>query len=223
MADIKINGNTYTGVTKLLAKKSDGNGEQAFVIPELESRTVNLGSSAPSSVTPSAGKDGISSVDFSIDSTVIAPGNIAKGVTVLGVAGTLEAGGSAAKKLYRLTIELALNPGGGTTPTYYVHVSITDGDNTMAITNTPTLNGDEILEDVITFILKTNENIILEKFPTNQWIYQWIISSELVNDIEVFFIEFNVEGDRNLMDALLHGRSVSNSAPKNGVLVFMGY
>lgn len=95
MADIKINGNTYTGVTKLLAKKSDGNGEQAFVIPELESRTVNLGSSAPSSVTPSAGKDGISSVDFSIDSTVIAPGNIAKGVTVLGVAGTLEAGGSA--------------------------------------------------------------------------------------------------------------------------------
>ena len=50
MADIKINGNTYTGVTKLLAKKSDGNGEQAFVIPELESRTVNLGSSAPASV-----------------------------------------------------------------------------------------------------------------------------------------------------------------------------
>ena len=50
MADIKINGNTYTGVTKLLAKKSDGSGEQAFVIPELESRSVNLGSSAPSSV-----------------------------------------------------------------------------------------------------------------------------------------------------------------------------
>ena len=114
MADIKINGNTYTGVTKLLAKKSDGNGEQAFVVPELESRSVNLGSSAPSSVTPSAGKDGISSVDFSIDSTVITPKNIAKGVTVLGVVGTLEAGGSAAKKPYTLTIRIdAYDSGGG--------------------------------------------------------------------------------------------------------------
>ena len=223
MADIKINGNTYTGVTKLLAKKSDGNGEQTFVIPKLESRTVNLGSSAPSSVTPSAGKDGISRVDFSIDSTVIAPGNIAKGVTVLGVEGTLEAGGSAAKKLYRLTIELDINAGGGSTPTYYVNVSISDGDNTMAITNTPTLNGDEILEDVITYILKINKNIILDKFPTNQWIYQWIISSELDGSLEGFFIEFNVDGDRNLRDALLSGRSVSDSAPKNGVLVFNGY
>ena len=120
MADIKINGNTYTGVTKLLAKKSDGSGEQAFVVPELESRTVNLGSSAPSSVTPSAGKDGISSVDFSIDSTVIAPGNIAKGVTVLGVGGTLEAGGSAAKKPYTLTIKInkySTGGGGGSGPT----------------------------------------------------------------------------------------------------------
>ena len=114
MADIKINGNTYTGVTKLLAKKSDGSGEQAFVVPALESRSVNLGSSAPSSVTPSAGKDGISSVDFSIDSTVIAPGNIAKGVTVLGVEGSLEAGGSAAKKPYTMTIMInKYNTGGG--------------------------------------------------------------------------------------------------------------
>ena len=114
MADIKINGNTYTGVTKLLAKKSDGSGEQAFVVPALESRSVNLGSSAPSSVTPSAGKDGISRVDFSIDSTVITPGNIAKGVTVLGVEGTLEAGGSAAKKPYTMTIRInKSNPGGG--------------------------------------------------------------------------------------------------------------
>lgn len=114
MADIKINGNTYIGVTKLLAKKSDGSGEQAFVVPALESRSVNLGSSAPSSVTPSAGKDGISRVDFSIDSTVIAPGNIAKGVTVLGVEGTLEAGGSAAKKPYTMTIQISTyNPSGG--------------------------------------------------------------------------------------------------------------
>lgn len=114
MADIKINGNTYIGVTKLLAKKSDGSGEQTFGVPELESRSVNLGSSAPSSVTPSAGKDGISRVDFSIDSTVIAPGNIAKGVTVLGVEGTLEAGGSAAKKPYTMTITInKYNTGGG--------------------------------------------------------------------------------------------------------------
>ena len=73
-----------------------------------------MGSSAPSSVTPSAGKDGISSVDFSIDSTVITPENIAKGVTVLGVEGTLEAGGSAAKKPYTMTIRITTrNPGGG--------------------------------------------------------------------------------------------------------------
>lgn len=121
MADIKINGNTYTGVTKLLVNKSDGSGEQAFIVPELESRSVNLGSSAPSSVTPSAGKDGISRVDFSIDSTVIAPGNIAKGVTVLGVEGTLEAGGSAAKKPYTMTIMISKRntgggSGGGSTP-----------------------------------------------------------------------------------------------------------
>ena len=121
MADIKINGNTYTGVTKLLAKKSDGSGEQAFIVPELESRSVNLGSSAPSSVTPSAGKDGISSVDFSIDSTVIAPENNAKGVTVLGVEGTLEAGGSAAKKPYTMTIRISTSNtgeggGSGSTP-----------------------------------------------------------------------------------------------------------
>ena len=107
--------------------------------------------------------------------------------------------------------------------TYHVNVSISDGDNTMAITDTPTLSGDEILEDTITFILKTRKNIILEQFPTNQWIYQWIISSEIDGSLEGFFTDFNVNGNRQLMDALLHGLSVSDSAPKNGVLVFNGY
>ena len=107
--------------------------------------------------------------------------------------------------------------------TYHVNVSISDGDNTMAITDNPTLSGDEILEDVITFILKNSKNIILDMFPTNQWIYQWIISSELDGSLESFFIDFNVEGDRTLKDALLSGSSVSNFGPMDRVLAFKGY
>ena len=106
---------------------------------------------------------------------------------------------------------------------YSVNVEITDGDKTMTVSSGRFLSGTERLKDTITNILENHEDGILETFPTNQWIYQWIISSEIYGSLEGFFTDFNVNGDRQLMDALLHGLSVSDSAPKNGVLVFNGY
>ena len=107
--------------------------------------------------------------------------------------------------------------------TYNVNISISDGHNTMAITDNPTLSGDDNLKDVITFILKISKNQILDKFPTNQWIYQWIISSELDGSLESFFTAFNVKGDRNLMSALLNGGKVSDLPEREYVLAFDGY
>lgn len=62
---------------------------------QLTGGTVNLGAAAPvSPLTPPTGYDGFSSVAVSVDSTVIKPENIRKDVSILGVTGTYEPGGS---------------------------------------------------------------------------------------------------------------------------------
>lgn len=60
---------------------------------QLIGETVNLGAAAPvSPLTPPTGYDGFSSVDITVDSTVIKPENIKAGITILGVTGTATGG-----------------------------------------------------------------------------------------------------------------------------------
>lgn len=107
--------------------------------------------------------------------------------------------------------------------TYHVNVSISDGDNTMTVFSSSRLTGNEPLKDTITNTLTNNKDGILEKFPTNQWIYQWIISSELDQNLQSFFTAFGVTGNENLMNALLNGNSIVSLGVGNYVLSFEGY
>ena len=107
--------------------------------------------------------------------------------------------------------------------TYIVSVSISDGDNAMSVSNSYRLTGGERLKDTITNILTNNKDGILEKFPTNQWIYQWIISSELDHNLQSFFDAFGVTGNENLMNALLNDSSIVSLGVGNYVLSFEGY
>ena len=107
--------------------------------------------------------------------------------------------------------------------TYRVSVSITDGNNTMTCPYNHTASENDKLKDVITNILLNQKDLILDKFPTNQWIYQWIISSNIDGSLESFFSAFNVTGDRRLMDALLHDAPFSSLTGGEYVLSFEGY
>lgn len=108
--------------------------------------------------------------------------------------------------------------------TYYVNVSITDRDNTMTVSSSRFLSPADRLKDTITNVLTNEKDGILNTFPTNQWIYQWIISSELDNNLQNFFDAFGVTGNENLMNALLNGSSISSlEVGKNYVLSFEGY
>lgn len=107
--------------------------------------------------------------------------------------------------------------------TYYVEVSISDGDNTMTVSSSRFLSGNEPLKDTITNTLTNNKDGFLEKFPTNQWIYQWIISSNLDGTLQSFFDAFGVTGNENLMNALLNGSLILDIGLGNYVLSFEGY
>lgn len=106
---------------------------------------------------------------------------------------------------------------------YIVDVGITDGDNTMTVSSGPILSGSDSLKNTITNILENHEDGILAKFPANQWIYQWIISSELDGTLQSFFDAFGVTGNENLMNALLNGSSILGLGLGNYVLSFEGY
>ena len=80
------NSKTITAVTYNGANWPVGKLEQ--------SKTLTLGASAPATVTPDSGKV-LSSVPVVLDTSVIKAENIKKDVTMLGVTGTHEGGGSA--------------------------------------------------------------------------------------------------------------------------------
>lgn len=108
--------------------------------------------------------------------------------------------------------------------TYYVDVSISDGDNTMVVSSSRFLTGSELLKDTITNVLENEMDGILERFPTNQWIYQWIISSELEHNLQSFFTAFGVTGNENLMNALLDDSMIRDlGVGTDYVLSFEGY
>lgn len=106
---------------------------------------------------------------------------------------------------------------------YIVDVRITNGDNTMTVYSGHALTGGDNLKTTINNILTNNKDSILNTFPTNQWIYQWIISSELDGTLQSFFTAFGVTGNENLMNALLNGGSIVSLGPGNYVLSFEGY
>lgn len=68
----------------------------------MQSKSVTLGAAAPTDEAPDDGYDGLSSVSFEVDSAVINSGNIASGVTILGVAGSHQGGGIAGNTWYLL-------------------------------------------------------------------------------------------------------------------------
>lgn len=107
--------------------------------------------------------------------------------------------------------------------TYYVNVSISDGDKNMRVSSSRFLSGNESLKDTITNTLTNNKDSILNTFPANQWIYQWIISSNLDGTLQSFFTAFGVTGNENLMNALLDGGSIVSLGVGNYVLSFEGY
>ena len=106
---------------------------------------------------------------------------------------------------------------------YRVSVSITDGNNAMTCPYKPTVIENDKLKDVITNILMVQQQVILDNFPTNQWIYQWIISSNIDGSLESFFTDFNVTGHRNLIDALLQDSPMSGLVPGDYVIALEGY
>lgn len=55
----------------------------------LQDKTMTLGSSAPTAITPDDGYNGLSTVSLALDESVIKPENIKSGVTVLGVQGSM--------------------------------------------------------------------------------------------------------------------------------------
>lgn len=71
-----------------LAGRAAGGGT-----PNLQAKTVNLGSGSPATVTPDVGYDGLSSVGF--NTSGISAGDIKLGSSILGITGTYDAGGSA--------------------------------------------------------------------------------------------------------------------------------
>lgn len=108
--------------------------------------------------------------------------------------------------------------------TYYVEVSISDGDKTMTVSSSRFLSGTERLKDTITNTLTNNKDSILNTFPTNQWIYQWIISSNIDGTLQSFFDAFGVTGNENLMNALLNGSPINSlEVGKEYDLSFEGY
>ena len=107
--------------------------------------------------------------------------------------------------------------------TYRVSVSITDGNNAMTCPYNPTVSDNDKLKDVITHILMEQKPLILNNFPTNQWIYQWIISSNIDGSLRRCFDAFGVTGNENLMNALLNNSSIVSLGVGNYVLSFEGY
>lgn len=106
---------------------------------------------------------------------------------------------------------------------YKVAVRITDGDNTMISSYDPILADADKLKDAINNLLRNQKDVILEKFPTNQWIYQWIISEYIDGSLESFMTAFGVTGDRKLINALIGGSTISYFEPGEYVLSFEGY
>ena len=106
--------------------------------------------------------------------------------------------------------------------TYY-DITIKISDGSMTVQDTSTFSGSANLANKITTILTNKKDSILNTFPTNQWIYQWIISSNIDLSLESFFTAFGVTGSESLMNALLDGSTISELGPGEYVLSFEGY
>ena len=104
--------------------------------------------------------------------------------------------------------------------TYYdINIKISDGS--MTATNTAEFKATRNLKAALTDILTNNKDSILNTFPTNQWIYQWIISSKELS-FESFFTAFGVTGNENLMNALRDDSTISELGPGTYDLSFEG-
>ena len=108
------------------------------------------------------------------------------------------------------------------TTTYY-DISISISDGSMTASNTAEFKASRGLKYALTDILTNNKDSILNTFPTNQWIYQWIISSNIDQSFESFFTAFGVTGNQNLMNALLDDSLIQELGPGTYDLSFEGY
>lgn len=104
--------------------------------------SVNLGSAAPTTpLTPPTGYDGFSSVAVTVDSTVIKPENIRKDVSILGVTGSYEPGGSPS---WDQPIDLSVTVVDGT---YQLSLSVDVRSNTGNTLTWDTITPEEHEED----------------------------------------------------------------------------
>lgn len=83
MANVKVNGNTYTGVSEVKLQKSDNTGEQSFVLPPSGTKEITNTSLTDVSAYANAQV---------VDANLIAS-NIKKNTRILGVNGTYEGSG----------------------------------------------------------------------------------------------------------------------------------
>lgn len=95
---VELNGSTTsvksTTSSQTITPTSPSNGFTSVTVNPivLENGTMPLGASAPTTVTPSSGNDGLAQVAPSVDTTVVKAENIKSGVSILGVAGSLTPG-----------------------------------------------------------------------------------------------------------------------------------
>ena len=77
---------------KLGIRKATIKTEVPLLVPNLQEKKIVLGADAPEIVSFDEGYDGLSKVSFDINGAVIAPENIAEGISILGVPGEHKGG-----------------------------------------------------------------------------------------------------------------------------------
>ena len=77
---------------KLGIRKATIKTEVPLLVPNLQEKKIVLGADAPEIVSFNEGYDGLSKVSFDINGAVIAPENIAEGISILGVPGEHKGG-----------------------------------------------------------------------------------------------------------------------------------
>ena len=113
----------------------------------MQSKSITLGSAMPSTTTPDTGYNGLSSVSYSLDTSVVNAGNIKTGSSILGVSGTFTSDANATasdilsgKTAYVNGVKIT-GTGGGSGITQYITFTATVANTKVSIVQTGTSYG----------------------------------------------------------------------------------